>query len=82
MEVVSSVPLKEPGYCPKGQNRNVTELDLANNRHHTSHEVSQGQNLCGCCVLALDLGQLVSHFLYGKPVKMSLLPAAYPVLGH
>lgn len=33
MEVVSSVPLKEPGYCPRGQNRNLTELDLANNRH-------------------------------------------------
>lgn len=33
MEVVSSVPLKEPGYCPRSQNRNVAELDLANNRH-------------------------------------------------
>lgn len=30
MEVVNSVPLEEPGFCPRGQDRNVTERDLAN----------------------------------------------------
>lgn len=33
MEVVNSVPLEEPGFCPRGQDRDVTERDLANNKH-------------------------------------------------
>lgn len=45
MEVVNSVPLEEPGFCPRDQDRNVTERDLANNKHQfvvaTHHSWSQ-----------------------------------------
>lgn len=63
-EVVSSDPLMKPGYCPRGQNRNVTvpTISISLVWQHSSHEVRQGQNLCAGCVLALELGQLVSHF--------------------
>lgn len=67
-EVVSSDPLKKPGYCPRGQNRNVTvpTISISLVWQHSSHEVRQGQNFCAGCVLPLELGQLVSHFLYRK----------------
>lgn len=79
-EEVSSVPLEEPGYCPSRRTRNVAECYLANKKHQfvvaTGYEVSQGQNLCGHCVLAFELGQLLSRFLYGNPVETVALSLA------
>lgn len=88
---VSSVPLEEPGHCPSSRTWNVTECDLVNKNisllwQQGSYEVSQGQNLCSRCVLAFELGQLLSHFVYGNAVKRRLLPYVYPatcaVFGH
>lgn len=38
-----------------------------------TYEVCQGQNLCSHCVMVFEVGQLVSRFVCGNPVK-SLLP--------